>query len=55
MARCLLRILALLGAFLTVAPVAQAAQCGLPDASPWWIDFSDGSVSFRDTCSSTRA
>jgi hypothetical protein len=49
MARCLLRILALVGAFLAVAPVAQAAQCGLPDASPWWIDFSDGSVSFRDT------
>ena len=49
MARCLLRILALVGAFLTVAPVAQAAQCGLPDAAPWWIDFSDGSVSFRET------
>ena len=49
MARCLLRILALVGAFLTVAPVAHAAQCGLPDAAPWWIDFSDGSVSFRET------
>jgi hypothetical protein len=49
MARCLLRILALVGAFLAVAPVAQAAQCGLPDAAPWWIDFSDGSVSFRDS------
>jgi hypothetical protein len=49
MARCLLRILALLGAFLTIAPVAQAAQCGLPDAAPWWIDFSDGSVAFRDS------
>ena len=21
----------------------------LPDAAPWWIDFSDGSVSFRET------
>ena len=49
MARCLLRTLALVGAFLALAPVAQAAQCGLPDASPWWIDFSDGSVSFRDS------
>ena len=49
MARCLLRLLALVGAFLAIAPVAQAAQCGLPDASPWWIDFSDGSVSFRDS------
>ena len=49
MARCLLRILALVGAFLAIAPVAQAAQCGLPDAAPWWIDFSDGSVSFRET------
>jgi hypothetical protein len=48
MARCLLRLLALVGAFLAIAPVAQAAQCGLPDASPWWIDFSDGSVSFRN-------
>jgi hypothetical protein len=50
MARCLLRILALVGAFLAIAPAAQAAgQCGLPDAAPWWIDFSDGSVSFRDS------
>jgi hypothetical protein len=49
MARCLLRLLALVGAFLAIAPVAQAAQCGLPDAAPWWIDFSDGSVSFRDS------
>ena len=49
MARCLLRILALVGAFLAIAPVAQAAQCGLPDAAPWWIDFSDGSVAFRDS------
>ena len=48
MARCLLRLLALVGAFLAIAPAAQAAQCGLPDASPWWIDFSDGSVSFRN-------
>jgi hypothetical protein len=26
---------------------AQAAQCGLPDAKPLWIEFSDGSVGFR--------
>jgi hypothetical protein len=26
---------------------ASAAQCGLPDAQPWWIDFASGSVSFR--------
>src|SRR5262245_33724871 len=25
---------------------AAAAQCGLPDAQPWWIDFASGSVSF---------
>jgi hypothetical protein len=49
MARCLLLLLALVGAFLAIAPAAQAAQCGLPDASPWWIDFSDGSVAFRDS------
>lgn len=24
-----------------------AAQCGLPDVKPWWIDFASGSVSFR--------
>jgi hypothetical protein len=48
-ARSLLRLIALVGAFLAVAPVAQAAEpCGLPDAAPWWIDFSDGSVSFRN-------
>jgi hypothetical protein len=29
------------------APEARAAQCGLPDAQPWWIDFASGSVSFR--------
>jgi hypothetical protein len=30
-------------------PSARAAQCGLPDSQPWWIDFSSGSVSFRYT------
>ena len=32
---------------LASAPHAPAAQCGLPDAQPWWIDFASGSVSFR--------
>src|SRR2546423_9927132 len=26
---------------------AYAAECGLPDAKPLWIEFSDGSVGFR--------
>ena len=26
---------------------AQAALCGLPDATPWWIDYADGTVPFR--------
>src|SRR5256714_14870364 len=26
---------------------AYAAQCGLPDSKPLWIEFSDGSVGFR--------
>jgi hypothetical protein len=26
---------------------AHAAQCGLPDSKPLWIEFSDGSVGFR--------
>jgi hypothetical protein len=26
---------------------AEAAQCGLPDSNPLWIEFSDGSVGFR--------
>ena len=42
----LLLVLAAAGA-LTQAPHARAAQCGLPDAQPWWIDFASGSVSFR--------
>jgi len=28
--------------------VAQAAQCGLPDTQPLWIDFAHGSVQFRN-------
>jgi hypothetical protein len=37
---------ALLGA-LALPGLARAAQCGLPDAPPWWIDFADGTVPFR--------
>jgi hypothetical protein len=40
-------ILALLGA-LVPAHVARAAQCGLPDTKPLWIDYAEGQVSFRD-------
>jgi hypothetical protein len=32
---------------LVMPHAAHAAQCGLPDAQPWWVDFSSGSVSFR--------
>jgi hypothetical protein len=28
--------------------IARAAQCGLPDTSPLWIDFAHGSVQFRN-------
>ena len=29
------------------AHAAVAAQCGLPDAKPLWIEYSEGSVGFR--------
>lgn len=44
------RVLLVLAAAATAALLphaARAAQCGLPDTGPWWIDFSSGSVSFR--------
>ena len=44
-ALCLVAVAALVAA---AAPSAHAAQCGLPDGQPWWIEFSDGSVSFRN-------
>jgi hypothetical protein len=28
--------------------IARAAQCGLPDTSPLWIDFAHGTVQFRN-------
>jgi len=40
-------VLVLLGAFAS-AHRAEAAACGLPDTTPLWIDFADGSVTFRD-------
>jgi hypothetical protein len=40
-------LLSAAGFALARAPHAPAAQCGLPDAQPWWIDFASGSVSFR--------
>jgi hypothetical protein len=39
--------LALLGVFVPTQRAA-AAQCGLPDSRPLWIDYSEGSVGFRD-------
>lgn len=35
------------GGALVLAQPGRAAQCGLPDAQPWWIEFGSGSVSFR--------
>ena len=41
--RKLTLILSVCAALFAVAPgVAQAAQCGLPDRAPWWIDYGDG-------------
>jgi hypothetical protein len=40
-------VLALVGALVS-AHRAAAAQCGLPDAKPLWIDYAEGSVGFRD-------
>ncbi len=38
--------LALLGALVS-AHRADAAECGLPDVTPVWIDYAEGSVGFR--------
>lgn len=35
------------GAGLAGAAAQRTAQCGLPDATPWWIDYVDGTVPFR--------
>jgi hypothetical protein len=37
-----------LAAFVAVPAQAHAAQCGLPDTRPLWIDYAEGSVTFRD-------
>jgi len=44
--RSLALTLAVAGA-MALPQAALAAQCGLPDAQPWWIEFGSGSVSFR--------
>ena len=46
MKRAFLLALALL-AFLPVGQ-AHAAQCGLPDTQPLWIDYAEGAVTFRN-------
>jgi hypothetical protein len=43
-------VVAAVAAFLLPAQ-ARAAQCGLPDAAPLWIDFADGTVPFRSVFS----
>ncbi|MDX6518113.1 MAG: hypothetical protein QOF50_959, partial [Gaiellaceae bacterium] len=35
--------------FAVVPGNARAAQCGLPDRTTWWIDYSDGNVPFWQT------
>jgi hypothetical protein len=35
-------VVAAAAVWLAAPGVAQAGPCGLPDASPWWIDFADG-------------
>ncbi len=41
-------LVAALAALWLAAPGSvRAAVCGLPDATPWWVDFADGTVSFR--------
>jgi hypothetical protein len=42
-------VLLVLAASLALARPAAAQQCGLPDAQPLWLEFSDGSVQFRNT------
>jgi len=41
-------VLAAAALLLAPAPTAFAGPCGLPDATPLHIEFSDGSVGFRD-------
>ena len=30
------------------SPAARSGQCGLPDVRPVWLDYAEGSVSFRN-------
>ncbi len=48
MRKFLLIALSCLAGAAVVPHAARAAACGLPDASPAWVEFSDGSVQFRD-------
>ncbi len=48
MKKFLLITLSCLAGAVAAPHAARAAECGLPDASPLWIEFSDGSVQFRD-------
>src|SRR5512134_125181 len=45
---CRSATLAALAALVIGAPAAVAGPCGLPDEKPMWVEFSDGSVTFRD-------
>jgi len=48
--RKLALILCACAAVFAVAPgTARAAQCGLPDRTTWWVDYSDGNVPFWQT------
>lgn len=48
--RAFLAVAALVAAVLaSPAPGRAALSCGLPEATPTWIDFADGSVSFWQT------
>ena len=48
MRRPLLLSLALLAFLGAAAPQAHAQPCGLPDAKPLWLDYAEGSVTFRN-------
>jgi hypothetical protein len=41
-------IVAIVAATLIFAPNALAGPCGLPDATPLWVDYAESSVGFRD-------
>lgn len=41
-------LLAAAVAALSFAPSALAGPCGLPDSTPLWVDYAEGSVSFRN-------